>query len=54
MMVALIKTVPIITAEQLNIIKKNFISQGKKQKTKQFTLRNSYENGGLKHVYFLK
>ena len=29
---ALIKTVPIFTVEELNIIKKNFIWQGKKQK----------------------
>ena len=31
---ALIKTVPIFTAEQLNTTKKNFIWQGKKNKNK--------------------
>ena len=47
---ALIKTVPIFAVQQLNIIKKNFIWQGKKLKIKQSTLCNSYENGGLKDV----
>ena len=47
---ALIKTVPIFTVEQLNIIKSNFIWEGKKTKIKHCTLCNNYENGGLKDV----
>ena len=42
---------PIFTAEQLNIIKKNFAWQEKnKTKIKHSTLCNSYENGSLKDV----
>ena len=47
---ALIKNLSIFTVEQLNIIRKNFICQGKKPKIKHSTLHNSYENGGLKNV----
>ena len=47
---ALIKTAPIFAVQQLNIIKKNFIWQGKKLKIKQSTLCSSCENGGLKDV----
>ena len=50
---ALIKTAPIFTAEQLNFIKNNFIRQGKKTKIKHSTLCNSYENGGLKDIDLL-
>ena len=39
----LIKALPIFTIEQLNIIKKNFILQGKKTRKLY-----SYKNGGLK------
>ena len=45
---ALIKTVTIFTAEQLNIIEQNFIWQGRKPKVKHSTISNSYENGSLK------
>ena len=47
---ALIKSVPILTIERLNIVKKNFIWQGKKTKIEQCTLCNSNENGDLKDV----
>ena len=47
---ALIKSVPILPIEQLNIMKKNFIWKGKKTKIEQCTLCNSNENGDLKDV----
>ena len=50
MNLVLIKTVPIFTTEQLNIIKKNFIWQKKKPKIKRSTLCNSYKNGGVKDI----
>ena len=46
----LITSVPVFITESLNItIKKNFWYL-KKYKTKHFTLRNSYELGGLKDI----
>ena len=51
---ALIKSVPIFTIEQLNVIKKNFIWKEKSRtKAKHSALCNSYENGGLKDVDIL-
>ena len=45
-----ITTVPHTIINQLNIIQKNCICNGKNQKIKHSTLPNSYEDGGLKDV----
>ena len=44
----LITCVPAFIMEQLNMIKRNFIWQGKKSKIKCSTLQNNYKLGGLK------
>ena len=47
---ALVKTIPNTTIEELNKIQKNFIWNNSKPKIKNCTLSGNYLNGGLKNV----
>ena len=47
---ALVKTIPNTTVEELNKIQKNFIWNNSKPKIKNCTLSGSYLDGGLKNV----
>ena len=47
---ALVKTIPNTTVEELNKIQKNFIWKNSKPKIKNCTLSGSYLDGGLKNV----
>ena len=47
---ALVKTMPPSILDQLNKMQKNFIWNGLNPKTKNSTINNNYENGGLKNV----
>ena len=47
---ALVKTIPKSTIEQLNMIQKGFIWNSMKPKIKHSTLCNNYQDGGLKNV----
>ena len=46
---ALVKTIPNTTVEELNKIQKNFIWNNSKPKIKNCTLSSSYLDGGLKN-----
>ena len=48
--IALVKTIPPSTVDQLNKTQNNFIWNGLKPKIKNLTINNNYENGGLKNV----
>ena len=43
-----VASIPLFTIEQVNIIKKNFMWQGKKLRIKHSTLLDTYELGGFK------
>ena len=50
---ALVKTIPPSITDQLNKTQKNFIWNGLNPKTKNSTINNNCENGGLKKLIFL-